>query len=168
VLKYDRARFVAGAVEDERERLTTGQEPRQLGLARLDRLVAQIAAVELQEIERAIDRRIVTLVPAKKLEVREAVRVACDQLAVGDAGAHRNRLDGGDDRRKAPSPIERVRVRPAKARRAGGRASRATWAVFIRPGGTQQAARLRPTCELGQSNERPGDHRWTAKTLTNL
>jgi hypothetical protein len=42
---------------------------------------------ELQEIERAIDRRIVTLAPAKKLEVREAVRVARDQFAVDDAGS---------------------------------------------------------------------------------
>jgi hypothetical protein len=35
------------AVENERERLASGQEPRQFVFAHLDRLVAQIAAVDL-------------------------------------------------------------------------------------------------------------------------
>ena len=39
--------------------MAAGQEPGQLGLARLDRLIAQIAAVNLDEIEGAVDRRIV-------------------------------------------------------------------------------------------------------------
>jgi len=86
VFEHDRAGVVVGTIEDERERLASGQEPSQLGLARLDRLVAEIAAVELQEIESAIDRRIVALAPAKQLEVREPVLVAGDQLAVDDAG----------------------------------------------------------------------------------
>ena len=86
VFEHDRAGVVVGTIEDERERLASGQEPSHLGLARLDRLVAEIAAVELQEIESAIDRRIVALAPAKQLEVREPVLVAGDQLAVDDAG----------------------------------------------------------------------------------
>ena len=44
--------------------------------------------------------------PSKELKVREPVRVARDQLAVDDAGAHRERLDGGDNHREAPRPIE--------------------------------------------------------------
>jgi hypothetical protein len=46
VLEHDRAGVLEDAVEDERERLASGQEPRQFGLARLDRLVPEIAAVK--------------------------------------------------------------------------------------------------------------------------
>jgi hypothetical protein len=105
LIEDDRTRFLEDAVQDQRQRLTAGQEPRQLGFALLDRLVPKIAAVKLQEIERAVDRRIVTLAPAKELEIREAVRITRDQL-VDDAGANRQSLNGGDDRREAPSPIE--------------------------------------------------------------
>ena len=82
------------------------EELRQLGFARLDRFVPEIAAIKVQEIEHAVDRRIVVLAPAKQLEIREPVRVACDQLAVDDAGADRKRIDGRDDRRKPITPIE--------------------------------------------------------------
>jgi hypothetical protein len=47
VLEHNRARVVEDAVEDERERLASGQEPGQLCLAPLDRLVPEIAAVDL-------------------------------------------------------------------------------------------------------------------------
>jgi hypothetical protein len=46
------------------------------------------------------------LTPSKELKIRAPVRVARDQLAVDDAGAHRERLDGGDNHREAPRPIE--------------------------------------------------------------
>jgi hypothetical protein len=47
VLENDRTRMLEDAVENEGERLASGQEPGQFGLARLDRLVAQIAAIKL-------------------------------------------------------------------------------------------------------------------------
>ena len=46
------------------------------------------------------------LAPEKQLEIREPVRVACDQLTVDDAGADRKRIDGRDDRWKPIAPIE--------------------------------------------------------------
>jgi hypothetical protein len=47
VIEDSRAGVIEHAVEDERQRLAFGQEPRQLGLALLDRLVPQIASVKL-------------------------------------------------------------------------------------------------------------------------
>jgi hypothetical protein len=63
------------------------QQLRQLGLAILDRLAPQIAAVEFEQVEGAEGDAAIMPVSAKKLEVGEPVAVAGDRLAVDQAGA---------------------------------------------------------------------------------
>jgi hypothetical protein len=87
-----------------RQASSTGQ----LGLARLDRLVPEVAAIELQEIER--DQRHGCIAPAiaEQFEIGEAVGIGRDHLAVDRTRAHRERLNGRDDRRKPSAPRPRA------------------------------------------------------------
>src|SRR6266498_4942608 len=89
------------------------EQLREQGLARLDRLAPQIPAVELEQIEGEQDD---VLAPTGK-----AILVACDRLAIDQAGAATQQPDGDGDRRIALAPIKTVsREQP----HAGGTAPR--------------------------------------------
>src|SRR5262245_65761826 len=76
------------------------EQLRQQGLARFDRLAPQIPSVELEQIEREQND---VLAPTGKADV-----VACDRLAVDEAGAGTQERDRDGDHRVALAPIEAV------------------------------------------------------------
>ena len=105
MLKNDRARIIKDAVEDEAVS-TAVEELCQLGLALLDRFVPETVTIEFEKIEGTEDCGVMMQSPAEQLKVGQAVAVARDDFSVDNAGAHGERLDGSDDHRKAPRPIE--------------------------------------------------------------
>ena len=64
MLKDDRAWALEDPVQRQRWP-AVDQQPRQLRLARLDRLVAQIVAIEAEQIKGAENRRVSMLAPTK-------------------------------------------------------------------------------------------------------
>ena len=64
-------------------------------LASLERLLAEIEAVELDQVEGAEHRGMVVMPIAKEIEHREPLAIDDDRLAVDDAGPRRQRRRRG-------------------------------------------------------------------------
>ena len=64
-----------------------GQRRRKRGLAHLQRVAAQVVAVELDQIKCVEEHAAVVAAVADAIDLRDAAPVARDRLAVDDAGA---------------------------------------------------------------------------------
>ena len=76
--------------------------------ARLDRKLAQILAVQLQKVERAMDGGYIGPLPPDQVEDGKPVFVAHDRLAIDQAGARRQSRDSRGNERKSAGEIVAV------------------------------------------------------------
>ncbi len=77
------------------------EQPLEGLLALLDRLLAQVAAIDFDQVERTERRGVTTTVVADELEYGKALTVADDGLSIDQTRAHRQCRDGGRNQREA-------------------------------------------------------------------
>ena len=86
-------------------RSALAQDARQRRLADLDRLAAQVGAVQLQQVEGVEEGVGLVAAAAQDVEPRQPALVAAHHLAVDQAGPHLEVVHGLDHERKAVRPV---------------------------------------------------------------
>ena len=88
------------------DRLGAAEQLYQSGLTDLNRLAAEIAAVQLEKVEGVEEGLLLNLGPsAEKVKYSKAAVVADNHFAVNQAGPRFERLNCCDSRREVPGPI---------------------------------------------------------------
>jgi hypothetical protein len=107
VLEDDRAVALKMFIEGD-TRMGFAHQAGERALARLDRKLAQIVAVQLQKVERAMDGGCIGPLPPDQVEDGKPVFVAHDHLAINQAGARLQARHSRDNKGKSASEIVAV------------------------------------------------------------